>query len=403
MRFKYIAKTKEGETQTGVVEAGNRDSAANILTSHNLFILKLASLEKNRWYDRISSYFAGVKRKDMVVFTRQLATLLEARLPLNESLKMLSEQVSHRILKEAVAQISQDIDAGLSFSQALERQGNIFSEFFSSMVRSAEVTGNVDEVMGFLADYYEKEYVLMSKSRSALIYPVVVISLFLVVAIIMVTVVFPQLKPLFQESGVTLPFFTRLLLGTSDFVVAWWPALILLLIFVIMALLSYFRTPEGKAVWDEAKLRTPLLKKVFIPLSVARFSNAASILLKGGVPVAQAMEIVSHTVDNVVYQDLLHEASESVRKGESLSKAIAKHPEYFPSLLSQMLVVGETTGEVDKIFSRVAGFYNREADGIINNIVDLIQPLLIIGLGGMVGILFASILLPIFQLTTKIQ
>lgn len=402
MKFRYSAKTKEGETQTGFVEAGNRDAAVNILMEHNLFILSLKSAETARWYDRVSSYLGGVKRKDMLVFTRQLATLLEARIALNEALKMLSEQVTNRVMKEGVAAISHDIDSGLSFSQALGRQSTVFSEFFTSMVRSAEVTGNVDEIVGFLADYYEKEFVLMRKSRSAMIYPAVVVGLFVVVAIVMVTFVFPQLEPLFSESGVELPFFTRALIGTSRFVGAWWPLLFLGFAVLVSALMSYFRTAEGKGVWDEAKIRAPIIKKVYIPLSVARFSNAASILLKGGVPVAQAMEIVSHTVDNTVYRDLLHEAAEAVREGETLSRAIAKHPEYFPVLLSQMLVVGETTGEVDKVFARIANFYNREADTIINNLVDLIQPLLIITLGAMVAILFASILLPIFELTSRI-
>ncbi|MEK7193233.1 MAG: type II secretion system F family protein [Patescibacteria group bacterium] len=403
MKFKYSAKTKEGELQTGFVEAGSRDAAVNILAGHNLFILSMVATEKSRWYDRFGRYFGGVGRKDMLVFTRQLATLLEARLSLNEGLKTLSGQVTHPILKEAVFQITQDIDAGLAFSQALERQSGVFSNFFVSMVRSAEVTGNLDEVVGFLADYYEKEFILVSKARSALIYPVIVIGLFIIVAGVMVTVVFPQLQPIFEQSGIELPIYSRILINTGQFVNEWWFMILIGLIVLVSMFLNYLQTPEGRAFGDDMKLRLPIMRKVYLPLSIARFSNAASILLKGGVPVSQAMEIVSHTVDNVLYQDLLHEAAESVRQGEPLSQAISRSPDYFPPLVSQMLVVGETTGQLDKIFVRLSTFYNREADNVINSIVDLIQPGLMIGIGLLVGLLFASVLLPIYQLTANIQ
>ncbi len=403
MKFKYNAKTKEGQTQVGFVESGNRESAANILASHDLFVLSIAEAEKVRWYDRIANYFRGVKRKDMVLFTRQLATLLEARISLNDSLKTLAKQITHPVLKETVFQVSQDIDAGLSFSQSLERQGAVFSDFFVSMIRSAEVTGNLDEVTSFLADYYEKDFILIGKARSALIYPAVVIGLFAIVVILMLTMVIPQLAPIFSQAGVKLPVFTRFLVASGSFLVSWWPAVLFGIVGVVMIVLNYLQTPEGRGFWDDMKLRLPILSRIYRPLSIARFSNAASILLRGGVPVSQAMEIVSHTVDNVLYQDFLHEAAEAVRQGEPLSTAISRHPEYFPSLVSQMLVIGETTGQLDKIFMRIATFYSREADNVMNNIVDLIQPLLMIGIGGLVGLLFASILLPIYELTTKIQ
>ena len=188
--------------QAGVVDAANRDSAVNILSSHELFILKLEAAEKPHWYDRLSGYFSGVKRNDMVIFTRQLATLLEARLSLNRALSTLEEQTQNPTLKEAVFRISQDVDSGLAFSQALERQGEIFSPFLVSLVRSAEVTGNLDQVAKFIADFTEREATLVSKARSAMIYPMIVIALFLLVGGLMVAVVFPQIGPIFENSGV---------------------------------------------------------------------------------------------------------------------------------------------------------------------------------------------------------
>ncbi len=388
-----------GELQVGYVEAPSKDMAANILVSHELFLLSLESFEKKNIFDRFGSYFGKIKRKDMVVFTRQLATLLEARLPLNNALKTLYEQTSQPALKEAAYQITEDVDAGLSLSQSLERQGDIFSTFFVSMVRTAEVTGNLNEVVSFLADYIEKEAVLVTKARSALIYPAIIIGLFVIVAGILVIFVFPQLAPVFEQSGVDLPFLTKFLIGSGKFVSSWWPVLMLALAVLIIVLFDYLKSDEGRAFLDDSKIRFPIIKKVFLPITIARFSNAGTMLLKGGVPLAQSIEIISQTLDNVLYQDILREVANDVRQGVPLSEAMSKYPVYFPPLVSQMIVVGETSGQLDKIFTRIATFYDREADTVINNIVDLIQPLLMIGMGVMVALLFASVLLPLYQLT----
>ena len=387
--------------QVGFVEAPSKDAAANILSSHDLYILSVQAAESEGVIDRLSSYFGRVKRRDMVIFTRQLATLLEARLPLNTALKTLYEQTHQPTLKEAAFRITEDIDSGLSFSQALERQGGIFSEFFVNMVRAAEVTGNLNEIMGFMADYIEKEADLISKARSAMIYPGIVIGLFIMVAIIMVTVVFPQLKPVFEQSSVQLPILTRILIGSGGFVSKWWPALLLGLTVIFIAAVDYFRSEEGRAFWDDLKIRAPIIKRVYTPIMVARFSHAGAILLRGGVPLAQAMEIVSHTIDNVLYQELFREIAEEVREGTPLSNAVSRHPIYFPPLVSQMLVVGESTGQLEKIFDRLSIFYGREADTAVSNVVDLIQPLLMIGVGIMVGLLFAAVLLPLYRLTSS--
>lgn len=399
MKYKYQARTKQGELQVGFVEAPNKDSAASILGGHDLYILSLQSAEKESILEHLSSYFGRVKRRDMVIFSRQLATLLEARIPLNSALKTLYEQTRQPALKQATLRITEDIDAGLSFSQALERQGDIFSDFFINMVRAAEVTGNLNQVVGFMADYIEKEALLVSKARSAMIYPAIVIGLFLIVGAIMVTVVFPQLKPIFLESNVELPLLTRFLIGSGDFLGRFWPAVLLGLAIVFVILVDYAKSAEGRALLDDLKVRAPIIRKVYTPIIIARFAHAANILLKGGIPLAQTMEIISLTIDNILYQELFREIAEDVRQGNPVSGAIEKHPVYFPLLVSQMLVVGESTGQIDKVFERISTFYSREADTAVSNIVDLIQPILMIGVGILVALLFAAVLLPLFKLT----
>ncbi|MEK9180559.1 MAG: type II secretion system F family protein [Patescibacteria group bacterium] len=402
MKFKYQARTKEGEMQVGFVEAGSRESAANILAGHELYILQIESAEKKSFYDAIANIFSRVRRKDMMVFTRQLATLLEARLPLNTALKTLREQTTHLVLKEAVYQIAEDVDAGLSLSQAMERQGEIFPSFYVEMIRASELTGNLSEVSGFLADYTEKEAVLASKAASALIYPTIVVTLFLAVGFIMVTFVFPQIGPIFEQSGVNLPIYTRILLGAGKFLGTWWPAVIIALFVFAIIIFDYATTSEGKAMVDDAKIKLPLLSKIFMPLTMARFSNAAALLIHGGIPVAQTLEIIGHMVGNILYRDIIHEVAESVRQGELLSQAMAKYPEYFPPLVGQMVAVGEQTGKLEQVFTRLSAFYNRETDSVVNSIVDLIQPILIVGIGILVALLFASILIPLYSLTTSI-
>ncbi len=401
MKFKYRAKTKSGEEQVGYVEAGSRDAAANILAGHELFILGLESAEKRSFFENIASYFSHVKRKDMIVFTRQLATLLEARLPLNTALKTLKNQTQQPVLKEAIGQVADDIDAGLSFSQAMERQGAIFPAFYIEMVKAAEVTGNLNEVAGFLADYAEREGELVSKAMSAMIYPVIVVGLFIAVALILVIYVFPQLLPIFEQSGVELPIYTLILLGVGTFLAKWWLAVLIVLLLLAALAFDYARTSEGEALIDDFKIKLPILKKVFLPVTLARFSNAAALLVHGGIPIAQALEIIGHMVGNVLYKDVTHEIAERVRQGELLSQSIGKYPEYFPPLVTQMVAVGETTGKIEQIFNRLAFFYGREADAVMNNLVDLIQPILMIAISVMVGFLFASILLPLYSLTTS--
>lgn len=403
MKYKYRAKTKDGEEQTGFVDAANRDAAITILTSHELFILSIEETEKVRWFDRVSSYFGRVKRKDLVVFSRQMAVLMEAQLPLTSVIKTLENQTTHPVLKEAALQIREDIDAGLAFSQALERQNQIFPVYFVSMVRSAEVTGNLDKVIGFLADYLEKEAALVGKARSAMIYPFIVIGLFAVVVIIMLTFVFPQIVPVFEQSGVKLPAFTALLLGLGNFLSRWWIGVAVLLAIVVIVVLDYLKTPEGVAFKDDLKIRFPIVKKIYVPLTLTRFASTTSMLLRGGVPITQAIEIVGQTIDNVIYRDLLHKVAEDVSQGEHLADAIGKAPDHFPPLVSQMISVGETTGRVDQMLIRISDFYGKEADTLVGNLVDLIQPVLMIGIGIMVAVLFASILLPLYQLTSSIQ
>ncbi|HVN26371.1 MAG TPA: type II secretion system F family protein [Candidatus Paceibacterota bacterium] len=401
MKFKYQGKNKEGELQVGYVEADSRDSAATILSSHDLFVMSIEEAESPGILDAVNELLSRPKRKDVIIFARQLATLLEARLPLNNALKILQQQTVNPKLKAAIQEVTQDIDAGLSFSQAMERQGKIFPSFYVEMIRASEVTGNLNEVAGFLADYTEKEGELVSKARSAMIYPIIVIVVFLLVAFILLAFVFPQLGAVFQQNNVQLPWYTETLLLTGQFLATWWPAILVALVILGIVGTNYFATREGEALLDEMKIRAPVVKKVYVPIIIARFANAAALLVHGGIPIAQALEVISHMVGNTIYQDAVHNIAEDVRQGELFSAGIMKYPDYFPALVSQMVSVGETSGKLEEMLRRLSNVYTAEADAMTGNLVELIQPALILGMGIMVGVLFASVLIPIYRLTAN--
>ncbi|MBI2591552.1 MAG: type II secretion system F family protein [Candidatus Brennerbacteria bacterium] len=397
MKFKYQARTKTGESQAGTVDAASREAALNILTSHELYILSLENIEKVLWYGKIINFFSRVKAQDLMIFTRQFATLLSAKSPLSGSLKSLYQQSENVFLKEAIFEIISDIDAGLSLSQALDRHRNIFSSFYVNMVRSAEVSGRMEEAMDFMANYLEKEVRVGSRVRNALIYPVFVLGLFVIVGGILIAVVFPEIKPIFEEADVTLPLITRILLSLGDFLVGWWWAIVIFLVLFVVLMIDYFQTDEGRAVFDEMKIRAPILGGFARKLYVARFSQATSVLIRGGIPITQAIEIAGHTVGNVVYQDILREAAEGVRRGELLSQVLSRSA-YFPPLVSQMIAIGETTGRLDDLLDKIALFFTQQVDDASANLVELIQPALMSFIGIAVGLLFASILLPIYDL-----
>jgi type IV pilus assembly protein PilC len=251
-----------------------------------------------------------------------------------------------------------------------------------------------------LADYLEKEDNIVGQVKSAMTYPLIVVGLFIIVAAIMVVNVFPQLAPVFANANVQLPVYTQVLIGSGNFVSHWWPALLIVLVIIILMALEYFRSAEGRAVWDDLKTRLPILKKIYMPLTMSRFTNSVSVLIKGGVPLAQALEITSDSVDNTFYREILHNIADSVRQGSLLSEAFQASP-YFPPLVAQMTAVGEATGQLEQIFNRLSNFYSRETDKVVDNLVDLIQPLLMIVIGLMVGLLFAAVLIPLYSLTAS--
>lgn len=398
MKFSYKARTKEGELQVGTVDSVSRETATSILLSHSLFVLSIEEVKPDTWYKRIADFFERTSSSDILMFTRQFSTLLSSQVPLGDSLRSLYQQTSKPVLKQVIADISSDVDAGLSLSQAFSRHPKIFSDFYVNMVRASEVTGRLGQVLEFLADYFEKQSILTGKVKTALIYPVFVIILFFAVVIVMVTMVLPQITPIFLESKVDLPITTTLLISVGTFIINWWFAVLIAAVVAIFVVIDYVQTKEGKAIFDEISLRLPIFGKLFQYLYISRFAESAKILIQGGLTIPQSIEISSHTIGNIVYQDILSDVSQNVRKGELLSQALRDAP-YFPILVSQLIAVGESTGRLEMLLSKLSDYYRRQVEDKVSNLVELIQPALLVVIGGLVALLFSAILLPMYSLT----
>lgn len=406
MKFSYTARNKEGQIVNGILEAATQEAAVALLQQSGLITLKLEKkAEELLWYDRlVNSLFNKVGLKDVAIFTRQLATLLSAQVSIVEALQTIYNQSANPLLREGIFAIYSDIQAGLSFSEALSKHGNIFSTFYVNMIKASEFTGRLDEALVYLADYYESQEAVNKKIRNAMIYPIFIITLFAIVIVVMVTVVVPQLSSVILDSGVSLaelPLMTRILFSLGDFFQQYYLLVLVFILGSIFLVVRYFSSEEGQMFLATLFLNAPILGSFFKNLYIARFTETFSVLMKGAIPVAQALEISGDVLGSVYYQQIIYEVAEGVRQGEPISDMLNRYPEYFPPLVSQMVAVGEKTGKLEELLKKIAQFYSRELEGLVNSLTEIIQPVLIVFLGVLIGGLIAAIILPIYQIAQQ--
>ncbi len=399
MRFNYQARTKEGETHTGTVEASSRDVAVSTLQRHDLVVVYLEAISGLPFYARSLKIFQRVKVKELVMFYRQLSILFEANTPLLDSLRAVAEQTHGPYFKDILFEVETDVRGGESLSSALKKHKKVFSAFYVNVIKAGEVTGKLSDVLKYLADHAEEEYILASKIKGAFAYPIFILSVFAIIAVLMVTFVVPQLTVILVETGQELPFTTKLLMGASGFLQSWLWLVIIAIIGLVIGFLRFKKTSQGKELWDKFKLKVPIIGKLFRKIYLTRFADNFSTLLKGGLPILKALKISSEVIGNTVFSRLLDEAGEEVKKGGNISSVFEKHKE-MPPMVVQMLKVGEKAAKLDEILERVSVFYRGEVDRAASNLTQLIEPLLIVCLGGGVAFLVASILMPIYGMTS---
>lgn len=400
MKFNYQARTKEGEIQTGTIEAGSYESAVKTLQRHDLAVIFLEPISAVPFYGRSLRIFQRIKTKDIVIFYRQMAILFEANIPLLEAIGSVTEQIKNPHFKEILFEVETDVRGGESFSRALVKHKKIFSSFYINVIQSGEVTGKLSDVLSYLADHAEKEYILNSKVKGALIYPAFILSAFVIVAVLMLVYVVPNLTSIFIETQTQLPFITKLLIGTSSILRSWFWLIIIIIAGLGFGYSHFLKTVQGKELRDRFILKVPILGGLFRKIYLARFSENLATLLKGGVPILKALGISGQVVGNSVYTHLLEEASDEVKRGGSISSVFEKDKKNIPPTVVQMIKVGEKTAKLDSILEKLYSFYQGEVDRAVNNLAQLIEPALIIVLGAGVAFLVASILMPIYNITS---
>ena len=393
--FEYKARTQTGEIRSGVIETTSQEAALDALHRNELTVVAIHAQAEKSVFEL--SFGGRVKQKDVVILSRQLATLFEAQIPVIESLRTLASDAAKPKLRVALTAMVDDINAGLALSQALAKHPQIFSLFYVNLVRAAEESGKLQEVFLYLADYLERSYYLTTKARNAMIYPAFVFSTFIVVMVLMLTVIMPRLTVIFEQSNVPIPLYTRAVIALSVFLRQWGVVLLIALIGGAVAGWRWIATPKGKKFAHTIQLKIPVFGDLYKKLYMTRFADNLRTLIIGGIPIIRALTITSDVVGNVVYQEIIQRAVESVKGGNTISAALERSPEV-PILVTQMIRIGESSGRLDFILGSIARFYQKEVDSLVENLVALIEPIMIVGLGIGVGILVASVLVPIYNL-----
>lgn len=402
MLFLYHALDTDGHEREGTVEALSMDVAISTLQRRSLIVSSIEPAAKTGILNMELSFLKHVSNKDIVILSRQIATLFQAQVSALRIFRLLASEVDNKYLSEIMTQVSDDLQGGAPISKALARHPKAFSPFYVNMIRSGEESGKLSETFGYLADYLDRTYEVMSKAQNALIYPAFVVAVFFAVMILMLTMVIPQISTILLSSGQAIPIYTQIVIGLSNILVHY--GIYVMIVFLIIGFMSYraFKTTAGQLFFDSIKLEIPYVGDLYQKLYLSRIADNFSTMLASAVPVVEMVDITATVVGSKTFEDILREASDLIKGGSSISDALSKHKE-IPGIMIAMIKVGEETGELGTILDTLARFYRREVSTSIDTLVDLIEPLMIVFLGLGVGTLLASVLIPIYNLAGAIN
>lgn len=395
--FHYKARDGKGKEVRGVVIAENESALSLILERMNLYLISAKEVKK----EKESLRPVGVKRRDLITFTIHLSTSLEAGIALITAIRDFAESTENLKFKEVLNDIVKQLEAGAFLSDAMSKYPRVFSELYVNILRAGEATGNLDMVLKDLVKFLEWQEELASQVKQASIYPTFVISLIIGVVIIMMTFTLPKFFPILKSFNVELPLPTKIIMTISIFFVNFWWAIIGAIIGFVIIYIITNKTPEGRRFWDRLKLHIPVFGSLNRKVALSRFSHYLSILYKAGIGIVQALYIVEKIVGNTIIADEIKRVREAIVRGESLSEGLKKS-EYFPPLVNRMVEVGEDTGKLDESLNKVSEYYDREVPAAIRKFFAILEPTMIVLLGGMVLFMALSIFLPMYKLTSTI-
>ncbi len=402
MLFKYTAVDKSGVEREGTIDALNIDSAISSLQKRGYNVSTIDPVsESSSLFDIEFTWFERVSNKEMVILSRQIATLFEAQVSALRVFRLLAAEAENALLGRTLTQIADDIQGGSTISKALSQHPDLFSSFYVSMVRAGEESGRLDKAFTYLSDYLDRNYEITTKARNAFIYPAFVIFTFFVVMGLMLTLVIPRVSEIITTSGQEIPIYTKIVLSLSSFVTGNIGFILLVFLLLGVFLWRFLRTEVGKRAFDEFKLWLPYIGTLYQKLFLSRMADNLSTMLAGGISMIKALEITSEVVGNRVYQELMGYVIEEVKGGRTVSDALSEYPE-IPGVMTQMIKVGEETGNLDSILDTLAKFYRREVNNAVDTIISLIEPAMITLLGLGVGVLLAAVLMPIYNISASI-
>lgn len=396
--YRYSAIDRTGRSFTGTLDAENVEAVRNRLAELRYHIVNINEVASASGAPDLLKQFARVKQKELVIFSRQFATMIDAGLSVLKCLDILQRQSKDPVLRETLLAVRHDVNGGASLTDALAKHPRVFTKLYVNMVRSAEAGGILDQVLDRLSGFLEKDLELKQKVRSAMMYPTIVGFVATFVMCILMWWVLPQFQRIFNDMGIKeLPLATKILLDTAMFSKQYWYVVLGIFAGAFVGLKLYARTQTGALHIDRLKLSMPIFGEITLKVSVSRFSRTFGTLISSGVPVLRALEITADTTGNLVLSQVIDQARSSVREGEKISDPFHGN-RYFPVMVTQMIAVGEETGRLDQMLVKVADFYDSEVDAILKGLASLIEPIMIVGLGVMVGFIAVSVITPIYTL-----
>lgn len=401
MLFNYVAIDKTSTQREGTVEAGSIDAAITAIQKRGYTVTSIDPVEDKLSLLSINvHWFEGVSVKEVVILSRQISTLFQAHVSPLRIFRLLSAEVENKFLQTVLNQVVDDLQGGSSISRALAAHPSVFSSFYVNLVRAGEESGSLEKSFSYLADYLDRSYEVTSKAKNALVYPAFVIGIFFIVMGLMLTMVIPKIATILTDSGQELPIYTKIVIGLSSFLTSY---IAFILIFISAGgtlLWRFIHTPVGKRAFDEFLISLPYLGDLQRKLVLTRLCDNLSTMLASGISIVQALEVTADVVGNEVYKEIIVAATAEVKAGRSFADSIAEYPE-IPGVLAQMVKVGDETGSLSEIMATLAVFYRREVNNSVDTLIGLIEPAMIVLLGLGVGVLLASVLMPIYSMTSS--
>jgi type IV pilus assembly protein PilC len=401
MLFNYKVITETGEEREGTIDAVSRDVAITSLQGRGFVVSSVASADNVPFFKRNISFFSSVKSKEIVILSRQIATLFEAQVSALKVFRLLSSETENITLGSILAEVADDLQSGSSISKALEKHPEAFTNFYVNMVKAGEESGRLDEIFTYLADYLERNEEVSSKAKSALVYPSFVVATFIVVMILMFTIVIPKISAILIESGQDIPIYTKIVLMISNVLVDYGIFVLILAIIGGFFLGRFIRTDSGQRYVSSLQLSIPYIGDLYKKLYLSRISDNMQTMLASGISMVKALEVTSNVVGSRQYQEIIDKSIEQIKSGSSLSESLSGYDE-IPGILTQMIRVGEETGKLGSVLNTLSKFYKREVNTAVDTLVDLIEPIMIVLLGFGVGFILMSVLVPIYNISSAI-